>query len=571
MERTPELVACVLGILKAGGVYVPVEPWFPAERIAAVMRDSAVSVIIGASAALDGIALPLSTRLLRMDADDVRAAVDAESPAAPEVDVHPESLCVVIYTSGSTGSPKGVMLTHGNVGRFLDWMAERFPLAPGQVLLGSTSVAFDVHVAELHFALSAGATLLLVENALSLVGMGAEVEIAHASMVPTAARELLELGALPGPVRRLNIAGEAPAADLGRGLYAAGLPELNVLYGPTEDTVYDTSFAVPRDVTRMLLGRPGRGHVAYVLDARLNPVPAGVEGDIWLAGCGVTRGYLGRPGLTAEKYVPHPFGGPGERLYLSGDRGRWTADGQLEFAGRADFQVKIRGFRVELGEIESLLRAHPEVTDAVVVAHGTESAKRLAAYVIPRAGGAVDAAALAGALRARLPEYMVPSAFVAMDAFPRGSTGKLDLRALPEPDFATEAAVYVEPATETERTVAEIFAAVLKLERAGATDDFFALGGHSLLAMHVWAHVRDRCGVQLSLRALFEHPTVRALAAAVDAAPRAEAGAMDEIRVTARRRTVRAVRIVPIAVDAVDSIDAVDVVDADEPAGVGGD
>ncbi|HEX2208932.1 MAG TPA: condensation domain-containing protein, partial [Longimicrobium sp.] len=345
--------------------------------------------------------------------------------------------------------------------------------------------------------------------------------VAQAGMVPTAARELLAAGRLPA-LRRLNLGGEPLSADLVRALYAAGVGEVHNLYGPTEDTTYSTHAACTADGP-VTLGRPLAGRRAYVLDGALRPVPIGMPAELYQAGCGVARGYLGRPALTAERYLPDPFGAPGERMYASGDRARWLANGEIEYLGRADVQLKVRGFRIEPGEIESVLRAHPAVADAVVDARGAGVDRRLAAYVVPRAGESVDAAALQAHAAERLPGYMVPAAVVAMEAFPRTSSGKVDRRALHEPVFAAEAAEYVEPATEAERTVAEVFAQVLGAERVGAADDFFSLGGHSLLAMHVWTHLRDRTGAALPLRALFEHPSVRALAAAVEAAPRAEA------------------------------------------------
>jgi amino acid adenylation domain-containing protein len=536
LPRTPELVAAALGILKAGGAYVPVEPHFPPERIAAVMRDARAAVAITVSAVADSVDLDPTTRVLRMDDAATRAAIDAESEVAPSIDLHPESLAVVIYTSGSTGKPKGVMIRHGSIGAFVAWMRDAFPLRRGEVVLGSTSFAFDVHMAELEFALASGATLLLVENALALADLDRGIEIAQASMVPTAARELLNLGTLPGRVRRLNLAGEALPRDLARALYAAGTPEVHDLYGPTEDTVYNSHFAVPADVGRMLLGRPFDGRRAYVLDRRMNPVPAGVEGDLWLAGCGLARGYLDRPGLTAEKFVPDPFGAPGARMYHSGDRARWTADGRLEFAGRADFQVKVRGFRIELGEIESVLRAHPAIADTVVLARGTEAAKRLVAYVVPRPGASAEAGELAAHLRVSLPEYMVPAAFVALDAFPRTASGKLDRKALPEPDAAAEsdAATYVEPGTPTERALAGIWMEILGLPRVGARDDFFDLGGHSLLATRVMGRIRHDLGTELPLRTLFEAPTVARLAERVDAARRTAAPPAARIRAADR-------------------------------------
>jgi amino acid adenylation domain-containing protein len=517
LERTPELVAAALGILKAGGAYVPVEPYFPAERIASVLRSAGASVFLSRSSLAGGIALPEACTLLPLDDAATADAIGAEADTAPAVEIHPESLAVVIYTSGSTGTPKGVMIPHRNVGAFVEWMRGAFPLAPGEVVLGSTSIAFDVHLAEVQFALAAGGTLLLVENALSLAELGPGIEIAQASMVPTAARELLNLGALPGRVRRLNTAGEAHPADLARALYAAGLPEINALYGPTEDTVYDTRYAVPRGVERMLLGRPFHGRRAYVLDAHREPVPVGVEGDLWLAGSGLARGYLGRPALTAGTFLPDPFGAAGERMYLSGDRARWTADGQLEFTGRADFQVKIRGFRIEPGEIESVLRAHPAIADAVVVARGAEASKRLVAYVVGAEGALVPAAAeMVLHLKERLPEYMVPAAIVPLEAFPRTSSGKLDRKALPEPEAAPDAEAYVPPRTETEEVLASLWAGVLGTERVGSAAHFFAMGGHSLLATRLASRIRDTFAVELPLRAIFEAPVLADLARRIE-------------------------------------------------------
>jgi amino acid adenylation domain-containing protein len=548
LERTPELIVAALAVLKAGGAYVPVEPHFPPERIAAVMRDAEAGVLIATAARAAAVALPASCRALRVDADEVRSAIGAESAEPPAIGIHPETLAHVIYTSGSTGTPKGVMIRHGSVASFLAWTREAFPLAPGEKVLGSTSIAFDVHVAELHHALASGATLVLVENALSLAEMPRDAGIVQASMVPGAARELLALGTLPGSIRRLNLAGEALPADLARALYQAGVPEVHNVYGPTEDTTYSTHAHVPAGADRVTVGRPFRGRRAYVLDGAMRPAPVGVAGDLYLAGDGVARGYLGRPGMTAEKFVPDPFGGAGARMYATGDRARRVADGEIEYLGRADFQVKVRGFRIELGEIEAVLRAHPAVADAVALARDGGGGRRLVAYVVPVEGRTADAAELAAFLRGRLPEYMVPSALVGMEAFPRTTSGKLDRKALPEPGPAPEARAFAAPRTPTEQALARVWAEVLGVERVGADDNFFDLGGHSLLATRVMARIRQELRVELPLRVVIEASTLSALAARVDAGRTSGPAARTPIRAADRGAfRVRAADLGPAA------------------------
>ncbi|HEX2207628.1 MAG TPA: amino acid adenylation domain-containing protein, partial [Longimicrobium sp.] len=545
MPRTPELVAALLGVIKAGGVIVPLEPHFPAERITGVLMDAEAAVVLTTRAVLDAVHPPCPA--LVMDDNAVREAIAMESADAPDVIVPTRSLWAVFYTSGSTGKPKGVMVPHGGLAAYVDWMVRRFPLAPGERVLAATSFCFDVHVCEVHHALASGAALVLVESALALADAPSDLRLAQAGMVPTAARELLAVGRFPAVTHRVHLGGEAVPPDLVRDLYAAGVPAVENLYGPTEDTVFSTHKAFRPD-GRVTVGRPVNGRRACVLDGGLRPVPAGVVGEMYLAGCGVTRGYLGRPGLTAERFLPDPHGEPGARMYATGDRARWLPDGDIEFLGRVDFQVKVRGHRIEPGEIEAVLRRHPAVRDAVVAVRGADTTKRLVAWVVAHEGAAPEPAELAAAVKERLPAYMVPSAVVLLDAFPRTTTGKVDRNALPTPDLASEASAYVAPRTPGEQAVADVFAMVLGMERVGALDDFFALGGHSLLAMHVWSHLRDRMGVDLPLRALFEAPTPEALARVVDAAPRAEA--QPEIRVTARRRTVRAVTLAPPPDDA---------------------
>ena len=542
LPRTPDLIVSILAVLKAGGAVVPQEPHFPADRIARVLGGAGASVVLTTSRAIESVDVPEGCRALRLDDRAVRAAIESESPEDPSLKIPGDAVAAVFHTSGSTGAPKGVMVRHGSIAAFTAWMRETFPLAPEDRVLGATSAAFDVHVAEVHHALASGGALLLVENALSAAELPADLTLAHVAMVPTAARELLSLGRFPASVRRVLLAGEATPPDLARDLFAAGVAEVHDLYGPTEDTTYSTHAPLAPD-GRVTIGRPFRGRRVYVLDASLRPVPAGVVGELYLAGSGLARGYLGRPDLTAERFLPDPFGPPGERMYATGDRARWLASGELDFVGRADFQVKVRGFRVEPGEIEAVLRRHAAVADAVVAARGADADRKLVAWVVAAEGEAPDAAELAAWVKAHLPPYMVPAAVQVLDAFPRTSSDKIDRKALPEPDLASSTRAYVAPRTATEAALAEVWSEVLGIDRVGADDDFFALGGHSLRAMHVWARLRERFHVDLPLRALFESASLEALARAIDAA--APAVESVEKRVIARRRTVRAVRIAP--------------------------
>jgi amino acid adenylation domain-containing protein len=403
----------------------------------------------------------------------------------------------------------------------LHWLRGHVTDEERSAVLASTSTSFDVSVAEIWGALCWGGRLLLAENALSLAEMG-DAGVVLATMVPTAAAELLRTGAVPPSVRAFNLAGEALPESLARGLYDLGTVEtVRNLYGPTEDTTYSTWSLVPRGAERVVIGRPVANSRAYVLDAALAPVPAGIPGELYLAGDGTARGYAARPDLTAERFLPDPFGPPGSRMYRVMDRARWTDAGELVYLGRTDTQVKVRGFRIELGEIESALLAHPGVRAAVALAReDAPGERRLVAYVVPE-GAAPDADALRAHLRERLPAYMVPAAFVVLEALPLTPSGKLDRRALPAPDFAAGER-YAAPATPTEEVLAGIWAEILRADRVGVRETFFELGGHSLLAIRVVSRVRDALGVELPLRALFEAPTVAELSARVEALRRAE-------------------------------------------------
>ncbi|HEU4561817.1 MAG TPA: amino acid adenylation domain-containing protein [Longimicrobium sp.] len=516
LDRMPELIVSLLAVLKAGGAYVPLDPAYPRERLGYMTADAGVRLVITTSELADR--LPPGVEAVRIDADADRIA---SAPAdAPRVRVDPENLSHVIFTSGSTGRPKGVMIRHSSTAILLHWLRENVTDDERAAVLGSTSINFDVSVAEIFGTLCWGGKLVLVENALDLPAV-ADQEIRYASMVPTAAAELLRSGGIPSTVRTLNLGGEPLPVDLAQALYALGTVEkVGNLYGPTEDTTYSTYSVVARGTDRVLVGRPVANTTALVLDAQLQPAPVGVSGELYLAGGGLSRGYAGHPALTAERFLPNPFGAPGTRMYRVMDRVRWTASGELEYFGRTDFQVKVRGFRIELGEIETALRAHPSIADAVaIVREDVPGDRRLVAYLIAQAGEEVPGAAgLRAYLKEHLPEYMVPSAFVSLDALPRTPNGKVDRRALPAPDASgSEAHAYVAPRTATEERLAGIFAEVLGVERVGVHDDFFVAGGHSLLAVRVVTRVREAFGVELLVRAMFEAPTVAELAARVEA------------------------------------------------------
>ncbi|HEX6042090.1 non-ribosomal peptide synthetase, partial [Longimicrobium sp.] len=511
LDRTPEMLVALLAVLKAGGAYVPLDPALPRERLGFMAQDARVRLVLTASDLADR--LPDAVEPVALDV--IRDALAAEPAEAPESGAHPENLSHVIFTSGSTGRPKGVMIRHSATVALLHWMRDHVSDEERASVLASTSINFDVSVAEIFGAICWGGTLVLVENALELPSV-ADQQIRYASMVPTAAAELLRSGGIPASLRTMNLAGEALPSDLAQGLYKTGfVVKVGNLYGPTEDTSYSTFALVPKGSDRVRIGRALANSRAYVLDAQLRPAPVGVAGELYLAGAGLARGYEAQPGLTAERFVPDPFGPAGARMYRTMDRVRWTADGELEYFGRTDTQVKVRGFRIELGEIETSLRAHPAIGEAVaVVREDAPGDRRIVAYLVAAPGAEVPAATdLRAHLKAHLPEYMVPSAFVPMDALPLTGSGKTDRNALPAPDAsALRTAEYVTPRTEAEEALAAVFGEVLGVERVGIHDDFFGLGGHSLLAMRAVTRVRDALGVELPVRAFFEASTVAGLA-----------------------------------------------------------
>ncbi|HEX9939643.1 MAG TPA: amino acid adenylation domain-containing protein, partial [Longimicrobium sp.] len=517
MERTPELLVGVLGIWKAGGAYVPLDPGYPAERLGWIIADAALPVVV----ATQGTAAVLpehGATLVRVDGLPETAA-----EAAPEVPASDAGLAYVIYTSGSTGRPKGVLVQHGSLSNLLSATRDAFGVAPGDVMPALASYAFDIWLFEALLPLTSGAAVRLVERERVLDVAALVEEIADATLVhavPALMRQLVQAERETprlGRLRRAFVGGDQVAADLLAEMRAA-LPgaETHVLYGPTEGTILASTHPVPADgiVEGNPIGRPLGNVRLYVCDAFGNAQPAGVPGELLIGGAGVARGYLGRAAMTAERFVPDPFSTEsGARLYRTGDRARWRADGTLEFLGRLDGQVKVRGFRIEPGEIEAVMRSHESVTDCVVVAReDVPGDRRLVAYVV----GAVEADELREHLRGSLPEYMVPAAFVALDALPLTPNGKLDRKALPAPEYVAEANLYVAPRTPLEEVLADIWAEVLGVQRVGVHDSFFELGGHSLLIMRLLARIQDTLDLRISIRTVFSMPTLEAMAAEIE-------------------------------------------------------
>lgn len=512
LERTPMMIAALLGVLRAGGAYVALDPAYPAARIRSTLADSGAPVVLASR----GIDPELFAPAGAADAPEIVLLDDrADEPPAPFVPgpVRSSNLAYVLYTSGSTGRPKGVAVEHRNAVAFLQWARSVWSLEELRGVLAGTSICFDLSVFELFLPLSAGGAVVLAANVLELPALACRESVTLVNTVPSAIDALLAQDGLPRSVRVVNLAGEPLSTELAdRVLEVPSVTKLYDLYGPSEATTYAT-FTRRRRGDPPSIGRPIANTRLYILDGALEPVPVGVPGEICLAGEGLARGYLGQPALTAERFVPNPFLA-GDRLYRTGDRGRFRSDGSVEFLGRLDHQVKLRGFRIEPGEIEAVLRECAGVSNAVVMVQETSAGSdRLTAYVVHAAGASI-VPELQAQLRSRLPEYMVPALILVLDALPLTANGKIDraaLRAFNPREAARESG----PLTPAESLLAGIWISLLHCERAGREDDFFALGGHSLLAARLVSLVAKELGVDLPLRAVFEHPTLAGQAAEI--------------------------------------------------------
>ena len=519
-ERSPDLISALLGILEAGGAYLPLDPTDPPERLAWMLRDAGASLLIARE--VPPFELPPEVRLVIPDAAGAEVIPEVDLPQVPAT-----ALAYVMYTSGSTGRPKGVGVTHRNVVRLVRG-TEYADLGPDQVWLQAAPISFDASTLEIWAPLLNGGRLVLSSGRISSLDSFARTVETHGvtSAWLTAGLFHEMVDHYPDglrPLSQLLVGGDAISSEHARRVLERH-PGLTLIdgYGPTEGTTFTCCHRLttpPRVGESVPIGRPIGNSRAYVLDEHLSLVPVGVEGELYAGGEGLARGYVNRPDLTAERFVPDPFGPAGERLYRTGDRVRRRADGTLEFVGRVDHQIKLRGFRIELGEIEAALVALPGVREAIVLAHESRSAggpndRKLVAYVV----GDVDVAELRRSLRERLPDYMVPAAFVMLASFPLTANGKVDRKSLPAPEQPGGGKDFLTPRTPVEEILAGIWSEILGLERVGANSDFFDLGGHSLLATRVMSRLREAFGVEMPLRDLFETPVLANLAIRVEAA-----------------------------------------------------
>lgn len=513
VDRSASMVVALLAIWKAGGAYVPLDPQYPRNRLAFMLADSRAAVLITETNLLPSLPAEHPPALCLDRKDEWMP----ESGAALERFAAPHNLAYVIYTSGSTGKPKGVAVEHRSLVNFLASMSAEPGANAFERLLAVTTLSFDIAGLEIYLPLiTGGAVVLASRNAASdpaaLAALLRDSEITTMQATPVTWRALLDSGWQGETGLKILCGGEPLPRDLANRLLDAGA-ELWNLYGPTETTVWSTVQKVTSRSGPVPIGHPIANTATYLLDEHLQPSPPGAVGELYIAGDGLAREYLRRPELTAKAFIDNPFA-PGGRLYRTGDLARRLPGGELECLGRADHQVKLRGFRIELSEIEAALERQPSIQQAAVVKDEGSGTARLVAYVVARDRAAADPAILRKALAAELPDYMVPAAFVALDAFPLTPNKKIDRKALPAPDAAalSPSGFYAPPATDLERKVAAIWQELLGLPRVGAHDNFFDLGGHSLLVIQLQSRLRRSFRRELSVIELFQHPTVSAIA-----------------------------------------------------------
>ncbi len=525
--RSPNLLVAILGILKAGAAYVPLDPAYPSARIRHILDDARVATVLADSNGSDALAGGACTVV---DVGELlRTCTENGSPVRNvpkhELGLTAANLAYVIYTSGSTGGPKGVMIEHRNVAAFVQWALEAYSDEDLAGVLAATSVCFDLSVFEMFVPLAKGGRVVLVDNVLALGNSGLG-EVSLINTVPSAIKVLLDAKAIPRSVRCINLAGELLRQDLVDALYELPGVRVHDLYGPSEDTTYST-WCLRRKHGHESIGRPISNTQIYVLDSHGNPLPTGMVGELHIGGAGLARGYLNDETRSNEKFILN--GNTNSRLYRTGDLVRFDRDGDLRYIGRKDNQVKIRGYRIELGEIEAQILQHPAVNDCVVIAHedeGAEARKVLLAYVVIHerdAGTAMDelkcTEALIGLLSSVLPGYMVPSQFVHLHELPLTPNGKVDRNALPAPGHkACRQERVTAPRNDTEQRLCEIWKSILRVGDVGARDNFFALGGDSLLLMRVATAIEGAFKVKLGLPELFASATVESQAGLLEQA-----------------------------------------------------
>ncbi len=511
VERSLEMVIGILGILKAGGVYVPLDPTYPESRLKLILEDAQVPILLTylPSSSHKEIGEFRQTTIINLEQD--WEIITQQPTNNPTTNIAPSNLAYLIYTSGSTGKPKGVMIEHRSPVCLLYWAKDIFSDNDISGVLASTSICFDLSVFEIFVPLSWGGKVILAENALELPNLPAKNQVTLINTVPSAIAQLLQFNAIPNSVQTINLAGEPLTWRLVQQMEK--LPHVQKifnLYGPSEDTTYSTYIqlkgATPTTPSPTI-GRPTANTQVYVLDEHLQPVPIGVPGELYISGNGVARGYWKRPDLTAERFI--------DKLYKTGDRVCFLRDGNLEYLGRLDNQVKIRGYRIELGEIEALLSQHPDIEECVVVvSEADNNDKRLVAYISP---ASLTSTNIRQFLVERLPGYMIPSYFILLPGLPRNPNGKIDRKALPAvgKERLADTIAYVEPRTPIEQSLATIWQETLQVEQVGINDNFFALGGHSLLGIQLMAKINEFLNIEIPLKNLFQYPTIAELSAQI--------------------------------------------------------
>jgi amino acid adenylation domain-containing protein len=557
VPRSLEMLTTLLGILKAGGTYLPLDPSFPPERLGLMLDEAQVAFILTDTSLLD--ALPQHVAPV-VCIGTIQAALATQPETNPQVDINGDNLAYVLYTSGSTGRPKGVQIPHTAVVNFLESMRQLPGLESHDRLMAVTPLTFDIAGLELYLPLITGGYVEIASRDMTADGkrLGAWLEahvITTMQATPALWHLLIESGWAGLQTLKILSGGEALPRDLAQKLKQRSASLWN-MYGPTETTIWSAVQPVKTaDLALTPIGQPIANTQVYILDSHYNPAPIGIPGELYIGGDGLARGYLNRPDLSAERFIPNPFAAVhknniGSRLYRTGDIARWLPSGSLEFMGRVDHQVKVRGFRIELGEIEVALKDHPDIGEAIVIAASADKndatagspKSALVAYVVPVAGATPSVSTLRNFLKTKLPDYMIPTIFISLAALPLTPNGKVDRVALPQPDGLrpTIEADYIAPRNDVEQQVADIWQSVLKLEQVGINDNFFDLGGHSLLLMQVHNRLQETFAREIPVLDLFKYSNVRLLAVYLSTGPVEEtAPAADPARVEVRR-TVRA-------------------------------
>lgn len=515
MERSIRMVVSILGILKSGGAYIPLDPTYPQERLNYILEDTKASVII-----LDGHSQEMlhAQQYATLRVSDLHwDEIEREATTNPSVSVSSHNLAYVIYTSGSTGLPKGVQIEHRNAVALLSWAANIYTWEEIQGLLASTSICFDLSIYELFLPLSQGGTIILVESLLHLITQPTSRPITLINTVPSLMNELIQIGEIPKSVLTINLAGELLTRDLVQRIYnQSTVQRVYNLYGPSEDTVYSTYALIKRQLSsKPSIGMPIDNTQCYILNSRLHPVPIGVVGELYLAGAGLARGYIAQPEVTSNRFVSNPYSDEfGKRMYKTGDLVRRLPDGNIEFVGRIDNQIKLRGFRIELGEIESVLNTYESVnTNTVLVREDRNKKSILTAYIVP-SSSEFSIEEVKSFLGRKLPTYMLPTVYIIMKAFPLKPNGKIDARALPMPTVnrSEQRTGIVEPRSVFELQLKHIWKECLGLDTVSMHDNFFELGGDSFVAIRLIGKIQQLIGDKVSLATLFQAPTIEKLA-----------------------------------------------------------